>query len=264
MEEIDNKPVYLRGGYQELLLGSERLVTPLEWANTRQTFQGVHGLWSNGKLDVDVFWVQPVIPDNVAFPSIDHNQNFYGAWGTYHPNNKQWVDLYWLFLDDSDHVTTKGITQDPTSVHTLGTRWTGEEKGFLWDFEPIARSTVGLRRQRTNPRRLCAVTAGLGYSAEKLPMQNPTVWAYYDWASGDHSPSTGNYSTFNQLLRVRTLLLGLYGSDRPREHPRLEHAGLPLSHQVDLVQFAVPRPQSRQRDALYNPAGSNECSVASA
>jgi len=37
--EIDGKPVYLRAGRQELLFGSERFVTPLEWANTRQTFQ---------------------------------------------------------------------------------------------------------------------------------------------------------------------------------------------------------------------------------
>ena len=81
---------------------------------------------------------EPVIPNNNGvLPSIDHKQDFYGAFGTYHPNNKQWVDLYWLFLDNSNKVTTQGITQDPTSVHTIGTRWTGEEKGFLWDFEPM-------------------------------------------------------------------------------------------------------------------------------
>jgi hypothetical protein len=35
------KPVYARVGRQELLLGSQRLVSTLDWANTRRTFDGV-------------------------------------------------------------------------------------------------------------------------------------------------------------------------------------------------------------------------------
>ena len=220
--EIDGKPVYLRVGRQELLLGSERLTTPLEWANTRQTFQGVHGLWSNGVFDVDVFWVQPVIPNNDGvLPSIDHKQDFYGAFTTYHPNNKQWVDLYWLFLDNSNKLTTQGITQDPTSVHTLGTRWTGEERGFLWDFEPIGQ--VG---QRGSHSILAgSLTAGLGYYAEKLPM-TPSFWTYYDCASGDHHPGTGNYTTFNQLYAFGHYYLGFMDLIGRGKHPRHQHLSL--------------------------------------
>lgn len=36
--EIEGQNVYVRGGRQELLLGSQRLISPLEWANTRRTF----------------------------------------------------------------------------------------------------------------------------------------------------------------------------------------------------------------------------------
>lgn len=249
--EIDNKPVYLRCGRQELLFGSERLVTPLEWANTRQTFQGVHALWSNGTWDFDAFWVQPVIPENVAFPSIDHRQDFYGTWLTYHPNAKQWVDLYWLFLDNSDKSKTMGITQDPTSVHTLGTRWTGEEQGYLWDFEPIAQ----LGQRGNEPILAGAVTAGLGYYFEKLPM-NPTFWAYYDWASGDRHPGSGDYTTFNQLYGFGHYYLGfmdLIGRENIRDWNAQVYL-YPTKWISFNCQYHILNLDSA-RDALYGPAG---------
>jgi hypothetical protein len=250
--ELDGKPIYLRGGYQELLLGSERLLTPLEWANTRQNFLGVHSLWSNGKFDVDTFWVHPVIPDNVAFPSIDHNVNFYGAFGTYHPNNKQWVDLYWLFVDNADKSTTSGITQDPTSVHTIGTRWTGQEKSFLWDFEPMGQ----LGQRGSEPIHAGAVTAGLGYYCENVPM-NPTFWTYYDWASGDHSPNAGNYSTFNQLFGFGHYYLGfmdLIGRENIRDWNTQVYL-YPAKWININIQYHFLNLDSA-RDALYGPSGS--------
>src|SRR5262249_46425348 len=42
-------------------------------------------------------------------------------------------------------------------------------------------------------------TGGIGYNWKNLPL-NPTVWAYYDWASGDHDPNVGNFNTFFQLF----------------------------------------------------------------
>lgn len=37
---INDNPIYGRIGRQELLYGSQRLVSPLDWANTRRTFEG--------------------------------------------------------------------------------------------------------------------------------------------------------------------------------------------------------------------------------
>src|SRR5262249_12751466 len=55
-------PMYLRVGRQELLYGSERLISPLDWANTRRTFQGARLFRQGEKFDFDAFWVRPVIP----------------------------------------------------------------------------------------------------------------------------------------------------------------------------------------------------------
>ena len=58
--EVDGQPVYVRAGRQEILLGSQRLVTSLEWANTRRTFDGAKIFYRSKDWDVDGFWTQPV------------------------------------------------------------------------------------------------------------------------------------------------------------------------------------------------------------
>jgi len=201
--EVDGRPVYVRAGRQELLFGSQQLISPSDWANTRRTFQGVRGFWSNDKFDLDLFWVQPVIPNNSGWSSIDHRQNFYGAWLTYRPQKKQAVDLYYLFLDNTNSTTPLGLVTAPTSVHTLGTRYAGDKDGFLWDVEAMLQ--LGDRGGQSIVAG--AATVGVGYNAKKLPM-NPTVWAYYDWASGDHSPNLGNYNTFNQFFSFGHYYMG--------------------------------------------------------
>ena len=37
---------------------------------------------------------------------------------------------------------------------------------------------------------------------------SPTLWLYYDYASGDKNPGTGNYNTFNQMYPFGHYYLG--------------------------------------------------------
>ena len=51
---IDYSPddcLTLRVGRQELLYGAERLISPLDWANTRRTFEGVKLMYHRGRLE---------------------------------------------------------------------------------------------------------------------------------------------------------------------------------------------------------------------
>ena len=50
----------VRVGRQELLFGNQRLISPLDWANTRRTFQGVRGTYKGEDWSVDGFWTNPV------------------------------------------------------------------------------------------------------------------------------------------------------------------------------------------------------------
>jgi hypothetical protein len=214
-EDSAGVPWYVRGGRQELAFGSQRLISPLDWVNTRRTFEGVRAFRHSEKFDVDLFWVQPVIPNASRFDSVDRNQNLAGLWTTYRPNTNTTWDLYWLFLDNANHyrltfappTATVGRTATTPfssgslaidgayNVHTLGTRFAGDYNNFLYDFEPMLQ--LG---QRGPSSVIAGATAtGVGYHFKDAPW-NPVVWAYYDWASGSHNPLAGQLSTFNQLF----------------------------------------------------------------
>src|SRR5690606_12152179 len=55
----------LRAGRQELLYGNQRLVSPLDWSNTRRTFEGIRGLYKSGDWAIDGFYTNlvPVVDD---------------------------------------------------------------------------------------------------------------------------------------------------------------------------------------------------------
>src|ERR1700677_4564737 len=203
MFEVDGYGAYLTIGRQEQTIGSQRLLGSQEWANTRKTYQGVHGSYTNDEYDVDAFWVQPVIPNPDGWSWIDRSQELASVRVAYRPEKLISFEGYWLFLDDSHTVTTLGLTQDPTSVHCLGGRAVGNKDNFLWDFEPIVE--VGQRGSQSILAE--SVTAGIGYTFPNLPMQ-PTIWGFYDWASGDHHPGTGEYTTFNQIYPFGHYYLG--------------------------------------------------------
>jgi len=79
LAELDGAPVYARAGRQEMYYGSQRLISALDWANDRRTFQGVKAFRHSEDFDADVFWVQPVLPNPTRFDSVDDKQNFSGA-----------------------------------------------------------------------------------------------------------------------------------------------------------------------------------------
>ena len=195
---------YVRVGRQELLYGSQRLISTLDWANTRRTFQGVKTFWRNPKLDVDAFWVRPmnVIPSgHNNFDNWDTNRNFYGLWATYKPQRGHFGDAYFLTLDNNNSGVSGGtigtLNTGNSLVHTVGTRYIGDTNNFLYELEGMYQ--FGQRAGRDISA--FAVASGTGYRFAALPM-NPQMWLRYDFASGTSNggdrTNTGN--TFNQLF----------------------------------------------------------------
>jgi hypothetical protein len=250
--EGGDHPAYVRVGRQELLFGSQRLVSPPDWAQTRRTFQGVRGFRQGEKLDVDLFWAQPVVPSADRFDSVDNNQNFAGLWTTYRPQKGHFIDLYYLFLDNTNQVTKEGIELAPYNVHTVGTRYAGDWNQILWDFEGMVQ--FGERGQQDI--RAGSGTAGLGYHFAKQPM-NPVFWAMYDYASGDTQPNAGSiFGTFNQLFPFGHYYFGwldLVGRQNIQDFNM--HLYLYPTKWITLwTQYHHFRLAS-QRDGLYNVAG---------
>lgn len=196
-------PVYVRVGRQEVLLGSQRLITTLDWAATRRTFDGVRVFRQGEKFDADLFWLQPVIPNPQGWSSVDNNINFAGLWTTYRPQKGTAIDLYYLFLDNTNRIVQQGLTRGPNSTNTIGARFAGDRNGFLWDFEGAIQ--FGELDQKDISAGMATTGVGYNFANSRL---NPSFWIYYDYASGTRNTAGGTSSTFNQLFGFGHYYLG--------------------------------------------------------
>jgi hypothetical protein len=248
-----NKPVYFRAGRQELLYGSQRLISPLDWANTRRTFQGLKLFWQNEKLSLDAFCVQPVVPSANSFASVNYEQLFTGLWGTYRPTKGEIVDLYYLNLDDVSHIYSgRSGVKGALNVSTVGSRWYGDRNNWLWDTEAMLQfgsySNQGILAK--------AYTMGGGYRFSKIPT-TPQFWVYYDTASGDPDPGNNSvHRTFNQLFPFGHYYFGmtdLVGRQNIND-VHADFAFFPTRWITAFAQYHVLRLDS-PKDALYNSAG---------
>jgi hypothetical protein len=263
--EIDGRPVYVRGGRQEMLYGSERLISPLDWANTRRTFQGVKTFYQGDKIDVDAFWVQPIAVAPDQLDAVDDKLNFTGVWATYRPRKGRTMDFYVLNLDrsgpsPSNQFQVPGAvnTQAPThfNITTMGNRDVGDIDGrWTWDFESMIQ--VGDRGR--DDLFAYAYTSGVGYRFADVPWQ-PHFWLYYDYASGDAgADKDGNYNTFNQLFPFGHYYLGyidLVGRQNIQDlnlHLNYFPAAW-ITGQIQFHRFWLAQSQ----DALYSAGGKIE------
>lgn len=195
--------VFARVGRQELLLGSQRLVSTLDWANTRRTFDGVRILRQGEKWDFDLFYTKFVPVQANDFDTADNNRDFGGSWLTYRPEKGHFVDLYYLYADNTDTVIQQGITRAPSETHTVGSRYAGDRNGHLWDFE----SALQFGDQGNQDLFAGMVSIGMGRKLSRAPM-NATAWICYDYASGGQSANGETSNTFNQLFPFGHYYLG--------------------------------------------------------
>jgi hypothetical protein len=202
--EHDGNPVYVRLGRQELLYGSQRMISPNDWGDNRVRFQGVKAFYRSDKLDADLFVVQPVIPQASRFDPVDNNALFTGLWFTYKPKKAHFIDAYYLNLDN----TSTNIGQfrvGAFNVNTIGGRYTGRsDGGFLWDLEGAIQ--FGNHVDQSIIAQM--FTTYFGYNWKDV-WATPTLWVGYDYASGDPDPNqTGQRRTFNQLFAFGHYYLG--------------------------------------------------------
>ena len=185
----------VRIGRQELLFSAQRLISPLDWANTRRTFEGVRVLQNFDKLKLDWFYTNfvPVQPDDLD--EADYDLSFYGLYSSY-KGKSDTFDLYYIGFDNQNPAAD-------FSLHTIGSRLTGGNDKWLYDVEGGVQfgrqSGLGLNQEGSY------ATVGVG---RKYPNQawNPTLWVYYDYASGNNLG--GDFNRFNQLFPLAHKYLG--------------------------------------------------------
>jgi hypothetical protein len=254
--ELGGNGVYVRGGRQELYYGSQRLVSPTDFPNATRTFDGVKGYWHSDTLDVDGFWTRPVVIDPSRFDSENDKATFAGAWATYKPAKGQYIDLYYLYLDNDTPLVAKPVAgrRGGFDVNTFGARSTGNYKFLLWDLEGMYQFGEHLN-QTTSAG---ASATGLGAHFGDVPL-NPTFWVFFDYASGNHNPGHGDYGTFNQLFPNGHAYFG--GTDlvgrQNIEDLHFDGWVTPCKWIIVGLQYHILRLDAA-KDALYNAAGAVE------
>ena len=202
--EAKGGKAYVRVGRQELTFGSQRLISSLDWVNTRRTFQGVKTFWHTPKFNLDAFWVRPMVTEWRKFDQWDKKRDFIGLWGTYKPQKGHEADLYFLTLLDNRgrSVGQAGIMGD-AEIYTIGSRYVGTYERFLYELE-------GMYQFGNNSNQdisAGAVAVGAGY---RIPLPfNPQFWLRYDYASGDDNLGVGGTrNTFNHLFPFGNYYMG--------------------------------------------------------
>ena len=184
-----------RVGRQELLYGNQRLVSTLDWANNRRTFDGVNVLYREGDWAIDNFYTYVVPNVNNDFDDPDGDQEFYGCYATYSGFENFTVDSYYLGYENSLPFDSDTPFASDFDIHTLGLRFNGTMGSWLWELEggPQWGDYTGAGAGHSAG----FATGGIGYKTTDYPWQ-PTLWCYMDYASG-HVPG-GDFNGFNQLF----------------------------------------------------------------
>jgi Alginate export len=242
----------LRGGRQELIFGSQRLVGPGDFTQVPRTFDGGAAIVRIGDWTITPFWTLAVpIIHKYRFNESTSDQKLYGIYGTgpahFLPVN---LDLYWLSADNArvDFNGTSGREQR----QTLGGRVWGNigETGLDVEVEGAAQfGTVGDADIAAG-----MFTANVGYTLP-VPRLSPRVYLEFDYASGDSQPG-GDVGTFNQLYPNAHSFLG-YIDYVGRQNIISASGGLSMTPVRDLIlslqQYFFWR--ASDRDALYNKSG---------
>ena len=243
--------VTLRGGRQELIFGSQRLVGPGDFTQVPRTFEGGAAIAHIAGWTITPFWTQAVVVDKYRFNKSTSDLRFFGVFGTgslgFLPTN---LDLYWL---DADNATAAfNGTRGRERRHTLGGRVWGKVGATGLDFEVEGAAQFGTVGNKNIAASM--FTAVLGYT---LPVArlSPHVYLELDYASGDDKPG-GNVGTFNQLYPNGHSYLG-YIDYIGRQNIISPNAGVTITPiqglALSLQQYAFWR--ASDRDAIYNKSG---------
>ena len=192
--------VAVRAGRFELLLGRERLVSPLDWANSRRTFQGASARATFGRTDALVFWVRPVIMRQRRADGPDSSRALYGA-----QLSRTWpglkAELYWLRTESN--LGTFNGTAGPERRHTVGYRINRVPAARRIDADVEMAAQFGTVGGSSVAAWMLGSQVGWTFAGRPAAR----VYAGFDAASGDRA-SGGAVQTFSQLFPLGHAFLG--------------------------------------------------------
>ena len=188
--------VTARAGRQELMLGSQRLVSPLDWANTRRTFEGFRAMARVRSVTMDAFLTRPVLVDTLDFNERDDATAFWGvALRPTAPAAALAWELYGLGLAYDGPAPLWGYTGEHDRF-TLGARLTGALGSPLTRFDLEGGWQTGSLGASDVAAWFMASDLTRSFPTAAL---KPTATIGFDYASGDETRADSVVGTFHQL-----------------------------------------------------------------
>ncbi len=186
----------LWAGRHDLQLGKQRLIGPLDWANTRRTFQGGGGWWKSGFHTVEAFVVHPVMIEPDAFDD-EWNEDV-TLWGLTYKNDTMTCVTWEVFLLglNRDSATYQGVA-DEEDRYTLAALVYGKIPNTRFDYDCAAGYQFGEHGDGDISAYFAALELGW---APCTPCWQPRFAIGFDYASGDDDPADADVGTFNQLF----------------------------------------------------------------
>lgn len=248
---LGSAEVSVRGGRQEMSLGSGRLVDIREGPNIRQRFDGVRAWARIDEARVDLFWTQPVENNPGWFDDrSDPQQRFYGAYASLPLAGMAGPTLgaYAYRLDRDAAMLDAGMADERRN--TFGLRLSGKAGAIDFDFEGVHQTgRFGAREIDAY-----ALFSDTGVTFANMELK-PRFAVKADVVSGGNSRGSGDLGTFYPLF------------------PKLNYfndAGIQtFVNYADLFPYAIVQPRSNiavmagvafqwredVRDSFYRPPG---------
>jgi len=243
--------VTLRGGRQELIFGSQRLVGPGDFTQVPRAFEGGAAIGQVAGWTITPYWTRAVVIDKYRFNKSTADQEFFGVFGSGPlPVLPVTLDLYWL--DANNKTASFNGTVGREHRHTLGGRVLGKIGATGLDFEVEGAAQFGTVGRGDVAASMFTTVVGYTLPVARL---SPRVYVEFDYASGDDKRG-GDVGTFNQLYPNAHSYLG-YIDYIGRQNILSPNAGISLSPleglTLSLQQYFFWR--ASDRDALYNKSG---------
>lgn len=191
---VEEGPISLRVGRQDLAFGHARLVGTSYWRNASRGYDAAMMVVNTDGLRLNAFAASPVINGANGLSHHQPGNNFYGLYSSFRdivPGSQLEPYVFWRL--------TPGILSEEHQLSrldekTVGFRWAGASSGFDYDAETAGQ----FGHLGPDSIRAWAWSAVAGYTFRSVRLR-PRIFVKYDFASGDRNPADGARGTFDQL-----------------------------------------------------------------
>jgi len=189
--------VTARVGRQELLFGKQRLVSPLPWTNTMRTWDAARLIFEFDNWRIDAFYSRYAAVQKYEFNDWQLGPDFWGAYANGKLGEDKSIDLDVYFLGLNTRSSAFNGSTGEEDRYTVGARVGGKFGGSGFGYDAEAAYQFGEVGSADISASMFA--AKIDYAFADADWK-PTLYAGFDYASGDDTPGDGDVGTFNQLF----------------------------------------------------------------